>query len=196
MWDTMLNHRGTVQLETERLILRRFTAEDAEAAYRNWTGDAEVCKYMRWQAHQNVEETRRVFSNWVTAYGNPSFYLWAIILKGSNKPIGSLSLTVVNELDACADVGYCIGREYWGLGYATEALKAVICFAFEEVGFNRIETYHSIQNPASGRVMQKAGMRFEGLARQKYKSNLGYEDSNQYAILRDDYISDAANTTT
>ncbi len=183
-----MKHQGTIQLETERLILRRFTAADAEAAYRNWTNDPEVAKYMRWQAHKDVEETKRVFSGWEQGYANPALYLWAITLKESGEPIGSISLTILNEFDACADVGYCTGREYWGQGYVTEALKAVLRHAFESVEVNRIETYHSTRNPASGRVMQKAGMQYEGLARQKYRSNLGYEDSDQYAILRDDYL--------
>jgi len=95
---------------------------------------------------------------------------------------------VVNETDLCGDFGYSISRKYWGQGIATEALKAVLKLAFETVGFNRIESYHSTKNPASGKVMQKAGMKFEGLARQKYKSNVGFEDSNLYSILKEDYF--------
>ena len=94
---------------------------------------------------------------------------------------------VVNESDMCRDFAYSISRKYWCMGVATEALKAVLKFAFETVGFNRIESYHSLDNSASGKVMLKAGMKLEGLARQKYKSNVGFEDSYIYSILREEF---------
>ena len=94
---------------------------------------------------------------------------------------------MVNESDMCGDFGYSIGKKYWNMGAASEALKEVLKFGFEVVGFNRIESYHSINNPASGKVMQKAGMTLEGLARQKYRSNAGFEDSYMYSILKEDF---------
>jgi len=183
----MLNHNGTVKIETERLILRRFTVDDADSMFTNWASDNEICKYMRWTRHENKEETKKKISRWVASYSKKSFYQWAITLKGNDEPIGAIGLFVVNEFDLCGDVGYCISKKNWGQGIATEALKAVLNFAFEIVGFNRIETYHSINNPASGRVMQKSGMVFEGLGRQKYKSICGFEDSNMYSILKEDF---------
>lgn len=183
----MLNHKGTVKIETERLVLRRFVFEDAESMFNNWASDGDICKYMRWTCHKNIDETRKIIRGWVDAYNKKSFYQWAVTLKESGEPIGAIGLFTVNEFDLCGDVGYCIGRKYWGQGFATEMLKAVLNFAFETVGFNRIETYHSVNNPASGRVMQKAGMTFEGFARQKYRSISGFEDSNMYSILKEDF---------
>ena len=183
----MLNHNGTVKIETERLILRRFTIGDVDSMFNNWASDDEICKYMRWTRHENKEETKEIIDSWIDSYSKKSFYQWAITLKGNDEPIGAIGLFVVNEFDLCGDVGYCISKKSWGQGIATEALSAVLNFAFEIVGFNRIETYHSINNPASGRVMQKSGMVFEGLARQKYKSICGFEDSNMYSILKEDY---------
>jgi len=142
---------------------------------------------MRWARHENKEETINKISSWVDSYSNKSFYQWAITLKENDEPIGAIGLFVVNEFDLCGDVGYCVGKDYWGQGFATEALKAVLKYAFEVIGFNRIETYHSIKNPASGRVMEKCGMTFEGLARQKYKNVQGFEDSNMYSILKEDF---------
>jgi ribosomal-protein-alanine N-acetyltransferase len=184
----MLKHNGTIKIETERLLLRRFTIDDADCMFNNWASDSEICKYMRWEQHENKEETMNVISRWVESYNKKSFYQWAITLKENKEAIGAISLFTVNEYDLCGDVGYCIGKEYWGQGIATEALKAVLKYAFEIIGFNRIETYHSINNPASGRVMQKCGMRFEGLARQKYKSVCSFEDSNMYSILKEDFM--------
>lgn len=182
-----LNHTGTIALETERLILRRFTIDDAEAAYYNWTSDSEVSKYMRWEYHKSLEETQTKINDWINRYGNNNFYQWAITFKDSDEPIGAIGLFVVNENDMCGDFAYSISRKYWSMGVASEAFKAVLKFAFETVGFNRIESYHSVNNPASGRVMLKAGMKLEGLARQKYKSNVGFEDSFMYSILKEEF---------
>lgn len=142
---------------------------------------------MKWQHHKNIKETETKIHDWVNRYKYNNFYQWAITYKDSDEPIGAIGLFVVNESDLCGDFAYSIGRKYWCMGVATEALKAVLKFAFETVGFNRIESYHSLDNPASGKVMLKAGMKLEGLARQKYKSNVGFEDSYIYSILREEF---------
>ena len=183
----MLNHQGSISLKTQRLELRSFTVNDAEKMFYNWASDRDVCKYMRWNVHQNVEETRTIINNWINCYSKLSFYQWAIVLSGVNEPIGAIGLFVVNENDLTGDVGYCIGKQYWGQGIVSEAFEAVLEFAFNKIGFNRIETCHSINNPASGKVMQKVGMVFEGHARQKYKSITGFEDCKMYAILKEDF---------
>ncbi|HCX63559.1 MAG TPA: N-acetyltransferase [Clostridiales bacterium] len=182
-----MNHAGTITLTTNRLILRRFTVDDTEAVYNNWTSDSEISMYMRWQHHKNIGETESKINDWLTRYANKNFYQWAITFKDSDEPIGAIGLFVVNEGDMRGDFAYSISRRYWGMGIASEAFKEVLKFAFEIVGFNRIESYHSINNLASGKVMQKAGMKLEGLARQKYKSNVGFEDSYMYSILKDEF---------
>lgn len=187
-FNNRLNHIGTKTLTTYRLILRRFTIDDTEAVYNNWTSDSEVSKYMRWQHHKSIKETESKINDWINRYKHNNFYQWAITFKGSDEPIGAIGLFVVNESDMSGDFGYSISRKCWGMGVATEALMAVLKFAFETVGFNRIESYHSVNNPASGKVMLKAGMKLEGLAKQKYKSNVGFEDSYVYSIIKEDYI--------
>jgi ribosomal-protein-alanine N-acetyltransferase len=182
-----LNHVGSKTLITDRLTLRRFANDDSEAVYNNWTSDSEVSKYMRWQPHKNIKETESKINDWVNRYKNNNFYQWAITFKDSDEPIGAIGLFVVNESDMCGDFGYSISRKYWGMGVTTEALKAVLKFSFETVGFNRIESYHSVNNPASGKVMLKVGMKLEGLAKQKYKSNVGFEDSYMYSILKEEF---------
>jgi len=183
----MLNHKGTIEIATQRLILRRFTINDAASMFNNWASDEDVSKYMRWRQHENIEETKMRINQWLLDYNRESFYIWVITLKESHEPIGSIGLFIIDENDLCGDVGYSIGKKYWGQGITTEALKAVLGFAFENIGFNRIETYHSINNAASGRVMQKSGMTFEGFAKQKYKSISGFEDCNMYSILKEDF---------
>lgn len=182
----MLKHKGTVTLESDRLVLRKFTMADAEAMFNTWTNDPEVAQYMRWNAHKDIDETKSVLENRMERYSSLSTYHWAIVLKDTDKLVGNIALICANENDMCGEVAYCIGRDYWGRGIIAEALKKVLYFGLLEVGFNRIEAYHAVNNAASGKVMEKAGMKYEGRMRQKYRSRLGFEDSNMYAILRED----------
>ncbi len=184
----MLHHKGTITLESERLMLRRFTLDDAEAMFNNWAKDSEVAKYMRWKAHENIEESKAVLLNRIERCSNLNTYHWAIVLKGTDLPIGNIVLLCANEYDMCGEVAYCLGRQYWGQGIITEALIAVLKFGLLEVGFNRIEAYHAVNNGASGKVMRNAGMKYEGRMRKKYLSHMGFEDSDLYAILREDII--------
>lgn len=184
----MLMHKGTVTLESERLILRKFTMDDSAAMFSNWANDPEVAKYMRWTAHKDLGETENVLRDRIERYSNLNTYHWAIILKGIDMTVGNIVLVGTNEYDMCAEVAYCLGRQYWGQGIITEALKTVLRFGLAEVGFNRIEAYHAVNNPASGKVMKNAGMKYEGTMRKKYLSHVGFEDSDLYAILREDII--------
>ncbi len=182
----MLTHKGTIQIESDHLVLRRFRVSDVQEAFSTWMSDPEVSLFMRWQPHRDLQETRAALEGWISQYSNPAFYQWAITLKETGALLGAIGLFTVSEADRCADVGYCIGQRYWGQGHTSEALSAVIYFAFSQVGYNRVEAYHAVDNPGSGRVMEKAGMSYEGTARQKYRSNRGYEDVNMYAIIKKD----------
>ena len=183
----MLNHKGTVTIETERLILRRFALEDAEAMYRNWASDDEVTKHLTWPTHSSVETSKMVLTDWISHYPEPDFYNWAIVLKENGpEPIGNISVVGIdNKVDA-ATMGYCMSRAHWGKGVMTEALTAVIDFFFDEVGFNRIDADHAVDNPASGRVLEKSGMRYEGTHRQAVRTNCGIVDIKKWAILKSD----------
>ena len=183
----MLNHKGTVTLETDRLILRRFTMEDAEAMYRNWASDDEVTKHLTWPTHSSVEISKMVLTDWTSHYPEPDFYNWAIVLKENGpEPIGNISVVGINKEVDAATMGYCMSRAHWLKGIMAEALTAVIAFLFDEVGFNRIEADHDPNNPASGRVMEKSGMRHEGILRQAGRSNQGIIDVSRWAILKSD----------
>ena len=183
----MLNHKGTKTIETERLILRPFVMEDAEAMYRNWASDDQVTKHLTWPTHASVEVSRMVLQDWTSHYGESDFYNWAIILKENGpEPIGSIAVVHIDARIDGAAMGYCMSRIHWRKGIMAEALTALIDFLFDEVGFNRIEADHDPRNPASGRVMEKSGMRHEGIMRQAGVSNQGIIDVSRWAILRCD----------
>ena len=180
-----MNHVGSMELNTSRLKLRRFTLDDAEAMYRNWASDPEVTKFMTWPAHGSVDISRMVLSSWVHDYSRNGFYQWAIEYNG--EPIGSISVIHSDENTESCEIGYCIGRNWWHQGITSEALGAVIKFLFDEVGMNRIQARHDVNNPNSGGVMRKCGMVYEGTTRQSDRNNQGLCDSCIYGILRSDY---------
>ena len=153
-----MNHKGTVAIETERLMLRRFTMEDCEVAFRNWESDPKTTEFLRWQPMENIEATRDVLQTWVNDYADPAFYQWAIVPKTLQEPIGTMSVVGMNERTETLHIGYCIGSKWWRMGYTSEAFAAIIPFLFDEVGANRIESQHDPNNPNSGKVMQKCGL--------------------------------------
>ena len=179
-----MKHCGTQRLETERLILRRFVIEDAAAMYKNWASDADVTKFLSWPTHTSQEISEYVITDWVKKYGDEKYYQWAIVLKATGEPIGSIAVVSMNENISMVHIGYCIGKKWWHQGITSEALKAVVDFSFDEVGANRVEAYHDPHNPNSGRVMKKCGMRYEGTLRNYQKTNQGITDACVYAILK------------
>ena len=179
-----MKHCGTQSIETERMFLRRFSIDDAEAVYRNWASDPKVTKYLTWPTHTGVEVSRAVLKDWISAYSQNDYYQWAIVLKEHGcDPIGSIAAV---QLDDKVHIGYCIGETWWHQGIMTAALKAVMEFFFDVVGANRIESRHDPRNPHSGMVMKKCGMKYEGTMRSSDKNNQGICDTCWYALLKTD----------
>ena len=180
-----MNHCGPQTIETERLILRRFTLDDADAMYKNWASDPDVTEYLTWPPHASVDVTKAILENWVSSYAQNNCYQWAIVLKeNGNSPIGSIAAVGMNDDVEIIHIGYCIGKEWWHRGITSEALKAVMDFFFDKVGANRIESRHDPRNPYSGMVMQKCGMKYEGTLRSSDRNNQGICDANWYALLK------------
>lgn len=184
----MLTHKGTETIRTERLTLRRFALDDAESMFKHWANDPEVTRFLTWKPHGDIGVSKSVVQQWVSEYKIESFYNWAIELKELGEPIGGISVVNLDEANESCEIGYCISRAYWRNGITPEALKAVIDFLFSEVGINRIAARHDTKNPASGRVMQKSGMLYEGTHRQeKLRDGKTFCDMAVYAILKEDW---------
>lgn len=180
-------HKGTVTLETDRLILRKFRTEDAEAMYRNWAGDSEVTKFLTWPTHTGPEVTKSILSEWNDQYGQPDFYNWAIEWKETREPVGSISVVEVKENADCVQVGYCISRSLWHQGITSEAMEELIRFLFEEVQVGCVAARHDPRNPNSGKVMKKCGMKYDGTLRHCDRNNQGICDASYYSLLREEY---------
>ena len=189
----MLTHQGTQTIETPRLILRKAQKTDAEPMFRNWANDPEVTKFLTWPTYTQVEMAYPILEIWTKEYEKPNYYQWMIEFKEIGEPIGSISVVSQRDDIGAAEIGYCIGQAWWRQGIMTEALNAVMHFLFSEVGMNRIEAKHDVNNPHSGGVMKKCGMEFEGISRASDRNNQGICDTAHYAMLRSDWEDMALN---
>lgn len=182
-----MNHMGTVKIETKRLLLRQFTESDVEAAFNNWTSDEKVTEFLSWPTHKSIDITKNVLNGWIKSYEKNNFYQWAIVLKSINESIGTISVVNTKENLNIVHIYYCIGSKWWNQGIASEAFSGIIPFFFDEVKVNRIEAQHDPNNPNSGKVMVKCGLKYEGTLRQADFSNKGIVDAAMYSILASDY---------
>lgn len=182
-----MNHLGTKRIETERLILRKFTMDDVDDMYNNWAGDDDVTKYLTWPTHSNADVSKYVIGMWEKEYDSLNSYQWCIELKEIGEAIGSIGVVNLEEKINAVEVGYCIGKRFWGQGITSEAFSALIPFFFEEMQVNRVESRHDSNNPASGKVMLKCGLVKEGMRRQRDINNSGICDEVLYGLLKDDW---------
>ncbi len=184
-----MKHKGTKALETDRLLLRQWREDDAEAAFTNWMNDPEVTKYLTWKPHGDIKVTRELLKLWEAEYADPWCYHWAIVLKGSGELIGDISIMRASEYQETGEVGYCMGRAWWGKGLMTEAFREILRYCFDEVGFYRISGSHAADNIGSGRVMEKCGLKPEGVRRRFFRLLLSGErvDIVDRGILREEF---------
>ena len=177
---------GTVTLETERLILRRLTKDDAYQAFNNWTNDSKTTRYVTWKPHSIVENTLELFEKWENEYDEPYTYRWVVEVKKINQIIGTIDVVHKSIRESTAEIGYCYGSKYWGNGYGTEVLTKVIDYLLNDVGFDLLEARHLTTNPASGRVMEKSGMKCEAILRKRMLDPYTNErtDLKVYSIMK------------
>jgi RimJ/RimL family protein N-acetyltransferase len=175
-------------LTTERLLLRPFSMDDAPAV-KDLAGEYEIAATTATIPHPYEDGMAEA---WIgthqEAFEKGEAVSLAIALRSGGQLLGAIGLGI-NQANSLAEMGYWIGKPYWNRGYCTEAAGAVLEYAFSELGLNRVQARHMTKNPASGRVMQKIGMQYEGRLRQQIKRWDAFEDAEMYAILREDYRS-------
>ena len=171
-------------LKTERLRLRKAKLSDAEAIFRQYARDAEVAKYVSWRAHKDVEETREYVRMCLLAWDVGKAFHWVIERREDRELLGMMIARVAGEK---WELGYVLARRYWGRGYMTEALKGIITWAIRQQEIYRVWAVCDVDNAASARVMEKAGMQREGVLRRwSVHPNISSEprDSFCYAITK------------
>lgn len=172
----------TTIIQTKRLILRPLTISDASQMFNHWANSETVTKYLTWPPHTTVEQTKAL----IAFLEETADEDWGIVIQATNELIGTISVVDNKPELQTKALGYVIGEAYWGAGYMTEALDAVINYLFTHTEVNRIEASHDVENPASGKVMIKNGMILEGILRQAGRNNRGLVDIALYSRLRED----------
>ena len=149
-------------LHTPRLILRPPVLEDAHAIFVGYATDPEVARYVIWTPHQSIDETRQFLGRFLEGGRAGDSYPWVIALQAGTV-VGAMHLRLTAPR---AELGFNIARDHWNRGYGTEAVRTVIAFAFGVPGIQRVQAMCHVENGASARVLEKAGMRREGVLRQ------------------------------
>lgn len=146
----------TPVIETERLILRPLTGEDAETIFGSWVTDNEVARFMRWNLHKSIKETEAWLVAEEAAVISTDVYNWGFVLKENQKLLGCGGLIFSKE-HQMYEIGYNLVRDCWGKGFATEAVKRIVEYAKHELKLKQLFATHAIDNVASGRVIEKIG---------------------------------------
>lgn len=175
-------------LETERLSLRKLRAGDRDDFYA-WASDPEVARYVTWDAHNSPDDTREFMDDVLARYKRGEIGPWAIAHRADNRMIGLIEFGEWEIEHSRATLGYALAKGYWNAGYMTEAVRAAIDFGFRQMALNRIEARCRIPNTGSARVMEKCGMRFEGISREVAFVKGRFRDLKIYAIVKRDWQS-------
>lgn len=171
-------------LYTPRLCLWELTQADIPLYFTRIGSSPEVTKYMLFQPHRDISESVASIEKALRRYREGRYYRFCIALRDTDELIGVIEPLRFNESDNSCSFAYMLAQEFWGQGYGTEALRAVLDFLFGEMGIERVEADHMAENAASGAVMRKAGMVCTGTERAKYEKNGIFHDALCYAITR------------
>ena len=169
------------ELQTERLTLRRLSFDDLYDYYERLGSDGEVSKYMLFEPHQDIGETLALIEEALVRYEEENFYRWGI--ENGDGLIGVIELLHFDEESESCTFTCMLGKQWWGQGYATEAVKEVFRFAKEELGVKKITADHMAPNAASGAVMRKAGMVQVGILPGKYEKHGQRHDAIVYELV-------------
>ena len=155
-----MNNEDENRIETKRLILRKLKVSDAEEIFKNWTSDEDVSRYVTWDTHNSIEDTKAWLLEVEKNYNSSKNYDWGITLKDTGELIGSIGAYLKENEDNRYEPGYCLSKKYWRKGYATESLNGVLDFLINKKGIKKFVCMHAKDNPASGSVMKKAGFKY------------------------------------
>lgn len=165
-------------IETERLILRPLTVADASEVLE-WASDEHVSRFMSYSCYDDIN----IAKAWLESLQNETKeYTWGFVLKETGQLIGSGSIGADSYMKGYWGFGYNIRYDFWNQGYTTEAMQAIIEYVHKELGINRICAQHAADNPASGRVMEKCGLKFHHYSEYAKRDNSVIFKSKFYTL--------------
>lgn len=173
-------------METERLVLRKIVLDDAEDMFA-YGSDPEVSRYVTWNQHHSKSDTEEFVEFVLGQYEAGRLAPWGIEWKETGKIIGTIDFVSWNTNHHFAEIGYVIARNHWGKGITTEAVKELIKYGFTKMGLVRVQAKCFVENIGSERVMEKAGMKFEGILRKSMLIKGKHRDLKMYSILKEEF---------
>lgn len=183
----MLTHIGTTTIETERLLLRRFSYSDNDAMLKYWIADEKIQSMYMEPVYTTKEAVKELLDKYIGSYEKQDYYRWAIILKETGECIGQIAYFLVDNKNHFAEIEYCIGSAFQCRGYATEATKAVIRFGFEKMNLHKVQICTNTGNTPSKRVIEKCGFTYEGTLRDYFYMNGEYRGRLYFSMLRSEF---------
>ena len=173
-------------LEGELVRLRPPRMSDAGDLF-TFARDEENSRHVLWEPHRSMSDSREVLRGIIRRNRKGLPATLAVTLKRDDRLVGTIGFQWINLESRSGEIGYSIARRLWNRGLATDALKAMLPFAFDTLGLNRVEAKHDTGNPASGRVMEHAGFKLEGIARESLMLKGRLVDMANYALIREDW---------
>lgn len=186
----MLTHNGTKQIETERLILRKFEYSDDDAMLKYWISDPDIQSLYSEPVYSTKQEVKELLDKYISSYEKDDYYRWAVILKETDECIGQIAYFLVDNNNHFAEIEYCIGSIFQRKCLATEAAKAVIQYGFDKMDLHKVQICHKSINLPSRRVIEKCGLVYEGTLRDFFYQDGKYIDRLYYSILKDEFMPD------
>ena len=178
--------RNFPELRTPRLLLRRLSMEDASDIFA-YARDPEMTPFVIWEPHRSLDDTRDFVTRTLRGYLEGVPPVWGVQHLEAGVIIGSAAMHEVSWPNLRAEIGYALARQYWGQGLMTEAVRALLDYGFGTLHLNRIEARCDVENVASWRVMEKAGMSFEGVLRQNIILHGRPRDARMYSVLLEEW---------
>jgi ribosomal-protein-alanine N-acetyltransferase len=169
-------------LETARLVLRPFRANDVDDVFA-YASDGEVARFVLWDQHATREDSQRFLEWMLGQYARGELPSWGIVLRDSGRLVGSIGYGSQDPAHARAEVGYVLARNCWGKGLMSEALRSILGHAFGTLHLHKVVAHCHVQNTASRRVLEKAGMRHEGRLYEHLFVKRTYWDIDVFGIL-------------
>lgn len=183
----MLTHCGTKELYTKRLYLRPFRFNDDEDMLQYWVSDPDIQRMYSEPVYATKEEVRGLLEQYVSSYAKDDYYRWAIIEQQSGICIGQIAFYLVDSTNHFCEIEYCIGSQFQRKGFATEATKTVVDFAFEQINAHKVQICHKEINLPSKGVIQKCGFTYEGTLRDYFCMDGVYVNRLYYSMLRSEW---------
>ena len=183
----MLTHCGTQQIDTTRLLLRPFQYTDDEYMLKYWISDPKIQYMYSEPVYSTKTEVKELLDKYISSYEQDDYYRWAVIEKESNICIGQIAIYLVNSKNHFCEIEYCIGSQFQKRGYCTEAVRAIIDYAFRNINIHKMQVCHKHINEASKRVIQKCGFTYEGTMRDYFFMDGQYVSRLYYSMLRNEW---------